>query len=227
MFKSSVFFLVPFGVALMAGTASMVYIQSGVNLFQEGSFITVLSTLQLLIISGLSYMIFLACDTRRQTLWKNSSVLWVIIALGFMYMAADEHAMIHEKVDQGIHHIFNWQETGLTDRIDDVLVGVYGLVGIGVLLFYRKELKPHKEALPFFFCGFTFFFAMVTIDAVTNREDVLLILFDHDLAYVLHGWLFLAEDSLKVLGEAFFILAFIVIFQQKKHRNQKIQNSSN
>lgn len=68
----------------------------------------------------------------RSSFWRDPSVVWAIIASGFLFLAADEVLRIHENLDQLIHYVFGLKETNLTDRIDDLIVGMYGLVGIGV-----------------------------------------------------------------------------------------------
>ena len=211
--------LVFFGVllwnALAVSAAITIYSYTGVNHFQEDGFITILSVFQLLAISWLSYKILQTRNvTRRCVLWRDSSALWGIISLGFLFLAADEFFQIHEKIDFQIHYLFNIPETGFTDRIDDILVGIYGLAGISTLIAYRDELKTHRKALPFFICGFVLLFAMIVLDVLTNRRDILQVLFDYNSAIVLDVWLSHAEDSLKVFAEVFFIGAFYVILQK-------------
>ena len=209
------FLVVLLGNALAVTAAITIYNYTGVNHFKEDGFITMLSVFQLLIISWLSYKIFQSRNVKQKCIpWRDSSALWGIISLGFLFLAADDFFQIHEEIDFQIHHFFNMRETGFTDRIDDILVGLYGLAGIFVLITYWDELKAHRRAFPFFIYGFIFLFAMIAIDVLTNRNDILPALFDYDLANVLHVWLSHAEDSLKVFAEAFFIMAFFSILQK-------------
>jgi hypothetical protein len=171
-----VFFLVLLWNSLAVSAAVMIYSYTGANHFKEGGFITILSVFQLLAISWLSYKILQARDvTRRCSLWRDSSAVWGIISLGFLFLAADDLFEIHENIDRLIHYVFNLQETGLTDRIDDILIGLYGLAGIGVLIVYRDELKTYREVLPFFTCGFVLLFTTVALDVLTNRKDILFV----------------------------------------------------
>lgn len=214
-----VFLMILLGNALAVSAAITIYSYTGVNHFKEDGFITILSVFQLLTISWLSYKILLSLNVKRKYIpWRDSSALWGIISLGFLFLAADEFFQIHEKIDFQIHHFFNMRETGLTDRIDDILVGLYGLAGISALIAYRDELKTHRKAFPFFIYGFALLFTMVAIDVLTNRKDILRVLFDYNLASILHVWLSCAEDSLKVFAEAFFLGAFYVILQKVKNR---------
>ncbi len=153
-----VIFLVLLLNSLAVVVALMIYSDTGINNFKEDGFITQLSVFQLLMISWLSFKVFKARSvTRKGSFWRDSSVVWWVISLGFLYLAADEHFKFHERIDRQIHNVFNLQETGFTDRIDDLLVGLYGLVGIGVLIIYRNEWKIYKEARLFLICGFFFY----------------------------------------------------------------------
>ncbi len=201
--------------ALAVCAAITIYSFTEVNHFEEDGFITIFSVFQLLTISWLSFKILQTRNvTRRRTLWSNSSTVWGIISLGFLFLAADEFFQIHEKIDFGIHHFFNMRETGFTDRLDDILVGLYVLVGISTLIAYRDELKTHRRAFPFFIYGFVLLFVMIAIDVLTNRDDILRILFDYYLANDILVWLSHLEDSLKIFAEAFFVLAFYTILQK-------------
>jgi len=215
MSKRLAFFLVFLCNSLAVSAAIIIYSYTGWDNFGERGFITLLSFIQLLAISWLSYKIFqVSGGTWRRSIWKESSALWGIISLGFLFLAFDEIFGIHESIDFLIHNIFNLQETNLTDRIDDIIVGLYGLAGVGILIANRNNLKTYKETLPLFVCGFFFLFVMVTLDILTNRNDILSLLFEHNQAAWLYVWLAVAEDALKVFAEAFFVLAFYSIYQK-------------
>ncbi|UZJ41546.1 hypothetical protein OO006_00615 [Prosthecochloris sp. SCSIO W1101] len=181
--------------------------RSGVNHFDEGKFVTIYSFLQLLATFGIVLLI------NWYSRWKNPSLIWKIIAIGFIFLAADEVFTIHENIDFLIHRVFGIEETAVTDRIDDILVGLYGLLGIGVLFVYRNEWKIYREAFPFFIFGFALLFGMVII---TNRHDILYLIWDHHSASTIQSYLSLAEEPLKVFSEAFFILGFYIILQTVK-----------
>ena len=203
--------------SLAVSVALMLYHYTGENHFEEGRFITLFSTFQLLTISGLSYRILqIRKVERRQSLWRAPSTVWGIISLGFLFLAADDFFKIHENIDRLIHTLFNLQETGLTDRIDDGLIGLYALVGIGVLIIYRNELKTYRKALPFFSSGFILLFITIALDLLTNRNDIFPLFFGPTQAAALYVWLSHAENSLQVFAEAFFIGAFYTIWQTAK-----------
>ena len=188
--------------------------------FREGRLITILSTLQLLAISGLSYKILqIRRVVRRRSFWRSPYAVWGIIALGFLFLAADELTKIHETVGNLIPAILDLEETGLTTRIDDMLVALYALASIGVLIVYRDELQRRRESLPFLIWGFVLLFVMVALDVLTHKRDILPALFDHErVTPILYAWLYVAEDSVKLISEALFFLGFYTAFQAIKHK---------
>lgn len=201
--------------ALAVGSAILLYRLTGKDHFGECGFITTLSIIQLLAIAGLSFRIHEVRQTKSwPSMWRDPAALWGVVALGFLFLAADEQFRIHENLDFWIHDLLNLRETGWSDRIDDLLVGLYGLIGIGVLTAYRRELVDYKNALPYLVIGFLALFVMVALDAITNRNDVLTLLLTPELADAVHDWLHLTEDAFKVFSEVFFIAAFHAILQR-------------
>ena len=209
-----VFLLVLACNTLAVAIAITIYNKTGVNHFNESGFITIFSCLQLLTISGIVFQI------NKHSRWNKPTAIWKLIALGFLFLAIDEVFKIHENIDLLTHHVFGLEETGLTDRIDDLVIGVFGLIGLGVLFAYRSDLTAYRVTLPLFVVGFFLLFSMVAFDAITNRNDVLPLVFSDDLAAILYTYLSLAEDSSKVFAEAFFLLAFYVILQMAKIREK-------
>ena len=175
--------------------------------FEDGGFITYFSVIQLFILSYLTYRLF---KMRRQLFthpWKSPAAIWGIASLGFSFLALDDLLMIHEFLDKSIHRYGQLQETGLSDRIDDIIVGGYGLVAIGLLVLYRHEIKKYRVVLPYVIAGFTLLFLMVGVDILTNRDDILLMLFSPRTVKNLTGWLFVPEESFKLFSEACLIVA--------------------
>jgi hypothetical protein len=197
----------------LAVTAALViYGYTRVDHFQEGGSITILSVLQLLVMSWLSYSTLRARrESPRRPLWRERAAIWAIIALGFLFLAADEYFLIHENLDLLIHDAFNASETGLSDRIDDILVALYGLAGIGALILYRDELRLYRAARPFAVGGFCLLVVTVGLDALTNRNDILPLFLERDLADPLHGWLLVVEDAVKILAEGLLISALYAV----------------
>ena len=185
---------------------------------KEASYITWVSFFQLLIIANLSLQIYKSVKNKQvKQLWKSPALLWGIIALGFLYLAVDEVIRIHENLDNIIHRVFHLKKTAITDRLDDAIIGFYGLVGVGVLYYFRSELKKYKKSFPLFLIGFVLLFLMVIIDMSNNNIDVIkMLVSDHNLRHTVFSISKVLEDSLKLIAESFFIGAFYFCFKSSK-----------
>jgi hypothetical protein len=178
--------------------------------FEEGLFITWISALQLFAISWLA---FTTLNTRRSKAgrlhWRDPLFIWALISIGFLFLALDDLFMIHESLDKKIHHFFNMKETGFSDRIDDFIIGLYGIFGISILYAYREEMKNYRQILPYLAYGFALLFTMVALDALTNRRDILSFLIEQrDLVKSVYIGLSILEDSFKLLAESCFLVGF-------------------
>ena len=196
--------------------------------FEDGGFITYFSVIQLFVLSYLAHRIFKIRAEGVAHPWRSPVAIWAYISLGFSFLALDDLLMIHEFIDQVIHHVGQIQETALTDRIDDLLVGFYGLVGIGMLVRYRSELKRYRKALIYVIAGFVCLFIMVGIDVVTNRDDILLLLFAPETVQSISQYIFVFEEGFKLISEAFFIVAAYICretAQRHRHRQRSIAAS--
>lgn len=177
--------------------------------FEEGELITWLSFYQLLIISGLSWRIFaLRGGPIRPGIWRSSKILWAVVALGFVFLAFDEIGEIHEQLDKLVHRLSDTVETPLTDRLDDAFVGLYGLIGISLLYYYRDEWTSERTVVPFFIGGFSLLFVMVGFDAWSNVNYLPPKLPNGSPMETLQTWLSVLEESFKVFAEGLFIAGF-------------------
>ena len=109
--------------------------------FGEWGIVTLISALHLLITAMLAALVFGVRHPAHQSFrWRESSAIWMIMAVGFCFLAIDELLSVHEFIDISLHRTLGWQETPLSDRLDDLLLGLYALIGLGVLYVYREEL---------------------------------------------------------------------------------------
>lgn len=194
-------------LAIVGTVALSAPFESVYRQFEDGGFVTYFSVIQLFIISYFACKIFKLRSQAFPRPWRSYAAIWGIISLGASFLALDDLLMIHEWLDKVIHGVGQFEETAMTDRIDDFIIGGYGLIALGALTYYRKELKKYRRALPYVIAGFILMFFMVCIDAVTNRDDVLLMIFSPETTDSIMGWIFIPEESFKVLSEAFFLLA--------------------
>lgn len=174
----------------------------------EGDPITWLSFAHLLVISGLAGGVFYARTggSLRLAVWRHPAFVWLLIALGFLFLAVDEVAKIHESLDRFVHRLLQHPETALSDRLDDAILLGYGVSGAVVLYVYRAELIYYRAVLPLVTCGFVLFVFMGLLDALVNRPDVFLFMgISQEGSDSLGKWLGGVEEGLKILAEAAFL----------------------
>lgn len=174
----------------------------------EGDPITWLSFAHLLVTGSLAGGVFY-CRTGGSldpAVWRQPAFVWLLIALGFLFLAVDEVAKIHESLDRFVHRLLQRPETALTDRLDDAIMLGYGLVGAAVLYAYRFELISYRTVFPLVVCGFVLFLFMGLLDALVNRPDVFLLMgISQEGSENLGKWLGGVEEGLKILAEAAFL----------------------
>ncbi|MCB1498490.1 MAG: hypothetical protein KDK07_01670 [Bauldia sp.] len=147
----------------------------------------------------------------------GASRIWLLMALGFAYLALDEALSFHEGIDQLIHTLFAIKETRLTDRIDDLIVLLYGIVGAIVLFLHRVEFRSFTGFLHLFVLGFLLLLLMVVLDLATNRKDILIgIGVPRSWVPSARHWLEVGEEVAKLLAETVFLLGFVRIRQQSE-----------
>ncbi len=176
--------------------------------FDENGVFTLLSFSQLLLTAFTSLAVWRIRRAPGRLSISDESSIWAIIAAGFFYLSADEEILLHEGAGHSFHKILGLAETAWSSRLDDMLVGIYGIIGIVVLWRYRKEILR----LPLFFrllkWGFALLFLSVAADALSHKPDF--------FAWLLGDkWGTLAcdlgedmDEICKVAAEVFFLTAF-------------------
>lgn len=197
--------------------------------FGEGGLITLTSVANLLAIAGLSFLILLLNRDNQVHFFnvKGSHFFWFLSAVGFVFLALDEKLKIHENTDKLIHRIFNLQETMLTDSIDDFIILLYGVIGLIVIYFYRRDIKLFMNGKKYFALGFVLFVVTAGIDFLHNIHFVIPGFEVNDPKYFF-GWYKVAEESVKLFAEVAFALGYYSCYtfflesQIKEPRNQGV-----
>lgn len=208
--------------ALVISSSIFLALVKGVKIgwyFAEGNTpITLLSTIQLLVLSIIAWDIFRKRRASNAELDNGSSyMVWILIALGFLFLSLDERLLIHENMDSLIHNIFNIKESNITDRIDDLIIGAYGLTGIASVYYFRSEFTRYRTFFPLVASGFVLLFLMVVTDILTNSDDILsAIVASPAMVNSLMSAFGIIEESLKLFAEAFFIAAFYGYLKAEK-----------
>lgn len=186
--------------------------------YKEFQLVTFISFVKLLIVSRVNWNIFrLKGGSVRNIDFQNTYAIWLIISAGFLFLALDELFLIHEGTDKLIHFILGMKETGLTDRIDDLIVFIYAILGVLILYSYREEIYKYKRSLPYILSGFAILSIRIVIDVITNRNDIIpLYITDSHIVKYLNDILAIIEGATKLLAETFFITAFYYCLKNVK-----------
>jgi hypothetical protein len=88
--------------------------------FEEEGVLTWFSTALLLACAWSAWQVFRRRDgTIHAGVWRESRFLWALIAVAFVFLAADELLKIHETADHAVHDALGLVESRLSDRLDD------------------------------------------------------------------------------------------------------------
>jgi len=170
--------------------------------FREYRLITFLSSFQLIAVAVIAWFVYETESNRTDSPSSHSGAfIWVLVAVGFVFLAFDEVMKIHEAIDFTIHRVLKMQESAITDRIDDVIVLAYAIVGLVFVYRSRASLQPYLKAVkPILIYGVIVTLMMVAADITTNRRDIIS---DKTIFMALS----VAEEVLKIAAEALFIFA--------------------
>ncbi|SDE92147.1 hypothetical protein [Limimaricola pyoseonensis] len=185
--------------------------------FRESGIVTYGSVLLLAAISWTAFRIGRIRRDRAKPLLRDPRAVWVAIGAGFAFLALDDLAQVHENLDRLIHYILGMEQTALTDRLDDAIIGLYGLAGLAVLWLCRSELRRFGGLLPWLGLGFSLLALQVVIDLISNGSEWLDLL---DIAEARRPlWadvLGIVEEAAKLFAEAAFLSGFARVLARLK-----------
>ncbi len=182
--------------------------------FDESNVATLASVILLSLTAFTSFRIHKIRTPQIDGSWRDPAHIWAIIGAGFVFLALDDGLRLHEQMDNWFHRLSDREESAYTDRIDDLIILAYGLVGLAVLYAYRSEIIRVKGFVTLLAIGFVLFFLQVGIDAVTNRDEYLTILeVPREHFRTTREWMQVLEESVKLIAEAFFLAGFIHVLR--------------
>ncbi len=165
--------------------------EEGTYLFKEKMFGTLFSTLQIFLIAVAAFANAIGSLFHSK---KQELLFWLLSGFGFLFLAWDEYFLIHEHLDKWLIQTWKLPENRLTDRIDDLLILIYALVGISVLKKSWGWLKTYSSFMHHIKIAFVFLFLMVLFDMghikLTPVKEI-------------------EEDITKLFAEAYFLLAYL------------------
>jgi hypothetical protein len=158
--------------------------------FNEHQTITFLSALMLGLTSAVSFFLYLL--HKKVVPVSKNALFWLLSAMGFFYLCMDEYFMAHEGMDEMVGSWFGLDIHHL--NLDGAVIGFFGLVALGVCVYFRKVIQEYRLIIPFFILG-----AFGLVGTVTF----------HFLERI-HVYYKVTEESLKLLGVSFFFTGYLV-----------------
>jgi len=126
--------------------------------------------------------------------------LWLLMALGFAFLAADDLFKIHEGIDHLINRALGIDpEHSIADHCDDAIIVVYAIVGLTVVYRQRRNVLQLRGFARGIGWGMGYFALMVVLDALGGH-----------LPRTYKGIAKIAEECFKGLAISLLFWAFVV-----------------
>jgi len=104
--------------------------------------------------------------------------------------------------------VLHIEPTSATKRIDDLIIGVYGLLALGVLYRFRDELLRVPGLVRTFVLAMGLMAAQVGLDGL-NHPDIVRSLPEKSQRRAAREWLPVAEETMKLVSEGVFLVGFL------------------
>ena len=159
--------------------------------FKESGAITAMSTLLLSMSAGFSFAI-LALQRHKPF---RVRVTWFLMTAGFVFLAFDEHAELHERIGGLLDPEVFTAAYGLPDP-NDLIVIVYGMAAIPFALFAFPEITRARHTIPLFTLAMIFFVVHTAIDSIDIEDEPF--------------W-FIAEETAKIISVTLIFIAMLAL----------------
>lgn len=178
--------------------------------FGEGRYTTAVSCFQLLLTAFFAFRMFRSRRTASPDRgWRAGFWVWLLMGAGFVFLAADDALQFHERIGHELNGLFPMHGTVFAGRIDDMVIGGYGVIGLWVLWLFRRELLEFRMMLRPLAFGFVFTFFSVACDTLGHHDDIFLAAtHDRALSKKLQGWADTGDGAFTLLAEGMFAVAF-------------------
>lgn len=199
------------GLVVLATAISMAGGHSPNHLFREGAFFTDVSVVLLLACGVICALLLHERVLKRRTSPDRGPayLVWALVALGFVYLAADECFELHENVLEPL--VVRWaglKENALTDRIDDLIVASYGVVCIAGMVLCWREFFIFRSAWKQVALAFALGAASAALDVLTNDDSIFREMgLSQRTTRTTMRWLEAGEDTCKLMAEACMLAA--------------------
>jgi hypothetical protein len=137
---------------------------------------------------------------------------WLLIGLGFLYLAGESVWRVNERIETRIEKLAHLSDESWSRGIDDMLLMLAGMVGVGVLAYYWRELASLRRARSLYAAGFAVLFLMSFWDLTMGQRMTIASALGIPPATLgttpfAYSMLELFEDALMLMGEGLFLMA--------------------
>ena len=196
--------------------------------FEEGGYMTILSCLQLLGSAVVARKIFLLARSSPHLMLNQQSSLWRTVTWGLFFLTVDDALQIHEHIDKLLHFLLgiwlNFEETPISDLVDDAIVGGYLLFFAIYVVRKWRLIKIFRRSWLYFQLGCVLTMVMVIFDAASNNFMFISMLTDNsEQQFNWQIWFGTFEDSVKIYAEGLFFVGIYKCWHIAKAISDRLQ----
>lgn len=160
------------------------------HFYSERGLVTAMSAIYLAMASAFSLgTIVVHIRTNVADIWP-----WVIMTVGFLFLALDETAQFHERL--GVL-IGDEVDSGMFRNWNDVIVILYGFIALPVVVVLMPSLLRYRVTIELFLLAFVFYVIHTLVDSTQDPSTTLSIII---------------EESAKLYCGAFLALSMFFSF---------------
>ena len=172
-------------------------------------------------------LLLLGITNFRIYLVRRAHMIWLLMAVGFVFLAYDDLFKFHEGLDRDIHRFFGMKQTPLSDRLDDFIIGAYAIFGAGALFLSRIEIIRYSRLFRYLAVGFAIVAVSVVLDAVTNDRAVLeWVGLSDTMVSTFKKILGTFEEVCKLTAESIFLAGFFEVLRRVRAEQDILSTDS-
>lgn len=172
-------------------------------------------------VTGTSMLMLVACSVTAGKIYnrrtageafslKSPKLIWLLMAVGFAFLALDEKVLIHEGLDRMIYHGSGMAYSAFSQRMDDFIVLGYGLIGMGAVYWFRHEILRYKKTITVLCIGFGVFVVHSGLDMAGRPDFVEEVLHIHENAAEIAHAIDMLEEVCKLVAETCFFSGLLL-----------------
>lgn len=179
-------------------------------------------------VTAASVMLLVACSITAGKIYRqrtageafsitSTKLIWLLMAVGFTFLALDEKVLIHEGLDRMIYRGSGMAYSSFSERIDDFIVLGYAFVGMGCVYWYRHEILRYKKTVTVLCIGFVVLVLHSGLDMAGRPDFVINVLKVTQNPTQIAHYIDMAEEICKLMAEACFLSGLLLALKSDAH----------